>query len=172
MTATKVPAFPIPPNPWRTLPEPLQATRVLPFATTARATRMHRVRSVSIYPETEHFRAHLSVHTWCGQALAGAVMTADPGDWEVCGTCEGRAIGAGQIPAPLGYESDLIFTPRTAVARCEWTVHSYLRYGVSTSPCGARGRAVATCGDRRLTVCNQHIGSALSKGWTLTEATR
>lgn len=53
-------------------------------------------------------------HMWCGQTIRGRVAVgrdlAPPEPEEVCGTCDGRARGAGQIPQ-VG-DVDVAFTPR------------------------------------------------------------
>lgn len=62
-----------------------------------------------------------SYHLWCGQiAHASRIITrqAPPMDLPVCGTCDGRALGAGQIPSETDYATE--FTPRgiDPPARC------------------------------------------------------
>ena len=109
-------------GPWRAGGPPDQ-----PLVTAARymrsrgMSRWHRPRS-----GIRHGRdGHLSWLLWCGQSIHGGrgqPVTADevPVDGgPVCGTCEGRAAGAGQdswpVPGPR-----LLFTPRrlTRPARC------------------------------------------------------
>lgn len=86
-------------------PEPL---RLGPrFVRSRNMSRWHRVRSGVRYP------THTSWHFWCGQGSNSApVITRDddPADSvPVCGSCEGRAIGAGheENDGPR----DLTFTP-------------------------------------------------------------
>lgn len=76
------------------------------------ATRWHRVRSGVQYP---HFD-HPSYQAWCGQALTGggrpAVVDVPTDGMPLCGTCEGRAAGAGHTsPVTLPDDVDLLFRP-------------------------------------------------------------
>lgn len=79
---------------------------------TSGMSRWHRPRSGCCYPD-----GRTVYGVWCGQMVgssrrAGAMLTADeppPGE-PVCGTCEGRAAGAGQIDSATGRE--LLFTPQ------------------------------------------------------------
>ncbi len=70
-------------------------------------SRWHRPRSGTVYA------TFTSVHFWCGQGarLEGLIGTDEvPVDDQACGTCEGRALGAGRDPLPDGMP-DLLFTP-------------------------------------------------------------
>lgn len=64
-----------------------------------------------------------SVVLWCGMGITDLRKALSRGDAppedEVCGTCEGRALGAGQDPTPPGMPA-LIFRGRTGAApkRC------------------------------------------------------
>ena len=76
-------------------------------------SRWHRPRSGMQWPN-----GRISLSLWCGPSLSDSadrdqLLTADevPADQPVCGTCEGRAIGAGQDPSPDGVPP-LMFTPR------------------------------------------------------------
>lgn len=76
--------------------------------------RWHRVRSGTRYERWGHTAWHL----WCGYHVStggrarDCLAAAEPHDGApVCGTCEGRALGAGQEPAPDGLP-DLVFAPR------------------------------------------------------------
>lgn len=74
------------------------------------ATRWHRVRSGMVMP-----LGHTALHLWCGQGVSlGDRPSADtlPEDGApLCGTCEGRAAGAGH-PSPLGVpDTGLRFDP-------------------------------------------------------------
>lgn len=81
--------------------------------------RWHRPRSGTRVGLT----GHVVYHAWCGQSLfAERLMTADKiseGE-EVCGTCTGRAIGAGQDQWPVPGGPELLFEPRRLQppARC------------------------------------------------------
>ncbi|MFF0790405.1 hypothetical protein [Streptomyces spiralis] len=83
------------------------------FVRTRGMSRWHRPRSGVRYSD-----GHTAYDLWCGYGVggshrAGAFLTADepaPGE-SVCGTCEGRAAGAGQEQAsPTGRQ--LLFSPR------------------------------------------------------------
>ena len=74
------------------------------------ATRWHRVRSGVQYP---HFQ-HATFHAWCGQTITDenrpAAVDLPVDGAPLCGTCEGRAAGAGH-PSPLGGAVALRFDP-------------------------------------------------------------
>jgi hypothetical protein len=67
-------------------------------------SRWHRPRSGCLYPGDRTVYS-----AWCGYGIggsdrAGGILTAEeppPGE-PVCGTCEGRAAGAGQLASPTG----------------------------------------------------------------------
>lgn len=87
---------------------PLQAA--LPFYQRDGEGYVHRVRSGHLhYHAGEH--THTSIHFWCGATgfiyPAGkqarkhrpAIITATPNPSRaICATCEGRAVGSGQVP--------------------------------------------------------------------------
>lgn len=83
------------------------------YVRTSGMSRWHRPRS-----GTRRQNGHTSYHLWCGQLVstgslkAPGVLTADTIDDElpVCGTCEGRACGAGQDDWPG--DGELLFSPR------------------------------------------------------------
>lgn len=84
------------------------------FVRTVDMGRWHRVRSGIRFERW----GHTSWTLWCGQhATQGGrrgdcLSASEPFDGApVCGTCEGRAIGAGQIPRPGGMD-ELVFSPR------------------------------------------------------------
>ncbi len=88
-------------------------------------------------------------HTWCGQTMfAERTLTADqPGpDERVCGTCEGRAVGAGQDTWPVEGGPALLFEPRrlTPPARCPGSRSEqlYRRVGQDVLLCLACGDLV------------------------------
>ena len=83
------------------------------FVRTRGMSRWHRPRSGVRFPE----RDRVVFGCWCGYGVggserAGAFLAADepPAGEPVCGTCEGRAAGAGQDDSPTGRL--LLFTPR------------------------------------------------------------
>ncbi|MER7280365.1 hypothetical protein ABT369_38610 [Dactylosporangium sp. NPDC000244] len=82
-------------------------------------SRWHRVRSAVIYPAGHVRAADVTIyHYWCGPSggssgKAGPLWLVDdlpPGE-PVCGTCVGRALGAGQDDTPAGLPP-LLFSPR------------------------------------------------------------
>lgn len=92
--------------------------RALPIYRSLRARMCHRVRSGSVYLdrfERSQGRAHFNL--WCGQwgriDAWGALFPVPPDGWPLCGTCEGRAVGAGYPGiAILQTRYDLIYSPR------------------------------------------------------------
>jgi hypothetical protein len=108
------------------------------------ASRWHRVRSGCGYP------THVSLHMWCGQAMnphdrgTSDVVPAD--GLPLCGTCEGRAAGAGHT-SPLGLPPEgLLFRPSrlTPPRWCPGSRHHTIheRVGVRVIRCGACGETV------------------------------
>lgn len=92
------------------------------YVRTSAMGRWHRVRSGVRFERWGHTAWSL----WCGQHVSqggrggDCLAAAEPFDGApVCGTCEGRAIGAGQVQAPEGM-AELVFAPRRMVppARC------------------------------------------------------
>jgi len=82
------------------------------FVRTRGMSRWHRPRSGTRYPQ-----GRVVYGCWCGYGVggserAGAFLAADepPAGEPVCGTCEGRAAGAGQDDSPTGRL--LLFSPR------------------------------------------------------------
>ncbi|MGK5533332.1 hypothetical protein [Streptomyces sp. URMC 129] len=82
------------------------------FVRTRGMSRWHRPRSGVRYPD-----GRTSYTVWCGQFVggstrAGRFLGADtPGGLPVCATCDGRAVGAGQVGGgPPGRA--LLFSPR------------------------------------------------------------
>lgn len=116
------------------------------FVRTAGMSRWHRPRSGVAYPDG---RRHYDV--WCGYGVgtsnrAGSALAVDvrTDDLPVCATCDGRAVGAGQITdGPSGRV--LAFTPRyqTPPRWCPGS-RSYVLY--EALPGGTVGRCLA-CGD-------------------------
>lgn len=106
------------------------------YARSRLMSRWHRVRHAVRYPdETIHYAF------WCGPG-GRDLLTVDQGpDGEpVCGTCEGRALGAGQDETPAGLPL-LRFDPRwmTPPARCPGSGNDRLFVDLSPSV----GRCVA-----------------------------
>lgn len=114
------------------------------FVRTRGMSRWHRPRSGTLSPAD-----HVFYGCWCGYGVggserAGAFLTADepPAGELVCGTCEGRAAGAGQDDSPTG--RPLLFTPRdvTPPKTCPASRSSLFE----EMPGGRVGRCLA-CGD-------------------------
>jgi hypothetical protein len=83
------------------------------FVRTRGMTRWHRPRTGVHYPD----RDRTVYGCWCGYGIggserAGAFLAVEepPAGEPVCGTCEGRAAGAGQDNSPTG--RTLVFNPR------------------------------------------------------------
>lgn len=157
------------PRGWRApgRPAPIIVYRSLPFVTSTRGNRSHRARSARVYPHP----SGLCVTAWCGPSFhigAGrAVLTADPYDgYPVCATCEGRAVGAGQVTSGTLTGTPVVFTPRPAGERvaCDWERRPYGPYGYGGA-CWSAARFVATDGTDTLRVCRTHYRCAVTRGW-------
>lgn len=110
------------------------------------ASRWHRVRSGIQHNGPLH---HVSLHMWCGQSLsAGDRATADglPVDgMPLCGTCEGRAAGAGHTtPLDLPEDTALLFRP-ARLTPPRWCPGG-APYGPARSLAEAAGQRVVRCG--------------------------
>lgn len=92
----------------------------LPFFRTHSGVYLHRVRSGRIYMR-EGQASHTAVKFWCGQTgffsakkHPRAQFFADVPDGEViCATCEGRAIGSGQLGSHQINGRIVKFSPRS-----------------------------------------------------------
>lgn len=101
-------------GPWRPPgSEPNKPLATAPrYMRSAGMGRWHRPRS-----GTHHgLGGHVTYSMWCGQHVSDAkgYISADaaPEGEPVCGTCEGRSIGAGQDSWPVPGLPDLLFEPR------------------------------------------------------------
>ena len=87
----------------------------LPFVWTRMATRVHRVRSATMHLWDGEY-SHTAFTCWCGQTALtknGAQLSDDPpSTLPVCGTCEGRATGAGQLASRKIAGRMVVFSPR------------------------------------------------------------
>lgn len=110
-------------NKWRSMwraPESstIEIKSSLPYFHSPAASRSHRVRS-GRYHLWEGKITHAAFTLWCGQTGYIAQdkrgrLSSEPVDWlPVCGTCEGRAIGAGQTESRKIAGRVVVFTPRT-----------------------------------------------------------
>lgn len=119
-------------------------TRALPFCRSLRGrpgSYVHRPRSARIYSS-----GRIGITYWCGNSCADGRFIAEPDPAEVvCGTCEGRAVGAGQIPGDTLAGRALRFSPQiNRDVRCEWK-RGRRGYGwTDYHVCGVRARVLAT----------------------------
>lgn len=101
----------------------------VPFFTSAFGTRTHRIRWVCVHYWNGEF-SHTSVGLWCGQQgfaehtkstnarmvkRAGSMADVAPFHLPVCATCEGRAIGAGQLDSDMINGRKVIYSPRIPI---------------------------------------------------------
>lgn len=112
----------IPPRRRSDDPRVTYAKRSLPFAESGAGKYTHRVRSVQIIAlDPKQWPAHIAVNCWCGQSVLisakrqhkASRIVAEPSR-VLCATCEGRAIGAGQLGAPEIAGRPVMFSPRVA----------------------------------------------------------
>jgi len=96
----------------------IYAKRSLPFVEPIRGNYAHRVRSVAYYTSNSASRPpHAAVKCWCGQTILvggrrdGAHLVADV-TLPICATCEGRAIGAGQVGAREIAGRPVMYSPK------------------------------------------------------------
>lgn len=97
-----------------------ELTEILPFARTRCSTMQHRCRSGTVFYRHGQY-SHAAVHLWCGNALltkCGLRLSDKPDqDLPICGTCEGRACGAGQLGSQEIAGRPVLFRPRMPVAK-------------------------------------------------------
>ncbi|MDD5326057.1 MAG: hypothetical protein PHR71_12260 [Polaromonas sp.] len=71
-----------------------------PFIENSMAVLIHRVRRVTTHKIGDRWKAHISVHCWCGNSMSGTkkftFLDAPPEGRIVCGRCEDFAIKAGK----------------------------------------------------------------------------
>lgn len=81
-------------------------------------SRWHRPRSGTFHGRPHTGSPFTTLTLWCGQSVArladALAATAVPADEPLCGTCEGRAIGAGHPPIAVDLRSALLFEPVSA----------------------------------------------------------
>lgn len=167
---TKVPLIPYRVEGWvrPDRPHPLVIKRALPFVQRNPANYVHRPRSAHAWPG-----GRIAVDAWCGQILqAPRFLAAPPEGAVICATCEGRAVGSGQLGsrAILAGGPELRFSPRAVRHRCEWLA-GHRGYGwTDYSQCHVQtSRYLATSpdGSDTLHVCTAHHRSAVTKGWSV-----
>lgn len=91
----------------------------LPFIESRSGRYTHRVRSASLH--TVCGSTHMSVKCWCGMHINISRrnpnrLTAEPSGRPICATCEGRAIGAGQLGAREIAGRQVMYQARCGVA--------------------------------------------------------
>lgn len=100
---------------WR--PEPIVIIkRSLPFVESGAGRYTHRVKS-AVLVELKGYPSHIGVHCWCGMhlnlshKLPSSAFVEEPSGRPICATCEGRAIGAGQLGAREIAGRPVMFSP-------------------------------------------------------------
>lgn len=94
----------------------IRARESLPFAESARGLYSHRVRYVALH-QLRGFEPHLAAGCWCGATVLiskrkpGRLVEAPSDGFLVCATCEGRAIGSGQLGSRLIAGREVMFRP-------------------------------------------------------------
>ncbi|HUW00890.1 MAG TPA: hypothetical protein VMW08_00935 [Acidimicrobiales bacterium] len=158
-------------NGWHTSahPRPISLKRSLPFYTRGPSYYVHRVRSGLL-----HHDGRISVTFWCGpigHGKGGARLAAEPPEGcQVCSTCEGRAVGSGQLGSRvLAGGREVIFSPAPGrKIECVWERGSRGYAWIDYHQCRTRARFVASKdgGEDRPT-CLYHTRSmkAINAGW-------
>ena len=126
----------------------------VPFIWSRAGTMTHRVRWVRIITADNRW----SADAWCGQMLRSglATLAAEPHpDRPVCGTCHGRAIGAGQIDAE---GTPLLFSPRidANLGRCVWEHPGRGPYSYPWRCHRTAVERIPEAPDMRVGVCAEH----------------
>lgn len=102
------------PNP---LTGTIHLTSALPFFAYPHSVRAHRIRSAQIHLYNKRY-THTSISFWCGGSGFVSEKPKHNGQFlqdtnlPVCGTCEGRATGAGQLNSHTIAGKFVVFTPR------------------------------------------------------------
>ncbi len=94
-----------------------EVTRSLPFYRSNKGCYVHRVRSGRVHKLGER-QPHTAFTMWCGQT--GFISASKPGELlpdvpagaVCCATCEGRAVGAGLLGAPIIAGHPVKYSPR------------------------------------------------------------
>lgn len=96
----------------------MRAKESLPFAESANGQYTHRVRYVELHLPEGQGKSHFVASCWCGQSVAERRKT--PGRLVevptrvVCATCEGRAIGSGQLGSRVLAGREVMFRPHSS----------------------------------------------------------
>ena len=87
----------------------------LPFFKSNYGEYVHRVRSARTFFRYQEL-SHTAVHLWCGMSgfigRKGKLYEEPPAGSPLCATCEGRAIGAGQLGSHKILGRIVKFAPR------------------------------------------------------------
>ncbi len=158
---------------------PVALKRSLPFFISPLGSRVHRVRSATWY-RPNYQPHHIALHLWCGQGGflnvgrvfqrgCGHLHAEPPEGWPVCATCEGRAIGSGQIASEELTGHPLIFTPLPgAKIECVWERGRRGYAWTDYYKCRTRAKFIASkAGEEERPTCTYHRRQAIPKGWTV-----
>ena len=107
------------PQAWKGGAEQYYARESLPFVESGAGTYTHRIRSLTLYDYGKH-GSHAAVSCWCGMTMClggrrkynRRIVAVPSVDRMVCATCEGRAIGAGQLGAREIAGRQVMYSPR------------------------------------------------------------
>jgi hypothetical protein len=117
------------------------------------ARRWHRPRSGKVWQRD----GRVSLLYWCGASSAGPYLFAAelPDGDQSCGTCEGRAVGAG-FPSSVFPDAAVLFQPRTGTPALCGAGH----WEALNPPRGSIGRC-RWCG-----AVERIVGGSRGYGWT------
>ena len=96
------------------------ASKSLPFVESGSGKYTHRIRTLSLVTmHSPRHQPHSAASCWCGMTIllspkhchARSRIVAEPSR-VLCATCEGRAIGAGQLGAAEIAGRPMMFSPR------------------------------------------------------------
>lgn len=94
----------------------IRAKEALPFVESQYGRYAHRVRYVELHLSLGE--PHMAAGCWCGQTIHiskrknGRLIQAPSDGYVVCATCEGRAIGSGQLGARVIAGREVMFQPQ------------------------------------------------------------
>lgn len=107
-------------HPWRAT-FVARITKALPFYRSMQGRYVHRVRSGTLHQLTNR-EPHAAYSLWCGGTgfvsrnqngnLKGELLPDIPAGAVLCATCEGRAVGAGLLGAPIIAGRVVKYAPR------------------------------------------------------------
>lgn len=121
-------------------------------------SRWHRPRSGTHH--SDHGRTSFTL--WCGQLVRSTdliqALTVPDGE-PLCGTCEGRAVGAGHPPVAVEVRSALLFEPASRYRRPPWCPAGKL-WLYDTLARTLPWRETFGC-----PVCSEHVRTRAAGGW-------